>query len=253
MQPGVLTLGACSGSGPTNVLHADGGRTGFEPGLADQLAAVLGLSVQWMTLEWADLYGALAGGRIDGILYNQTITAARRELADFTRPYGVFHEAVLTVAGSNIRELDDLAGRRLGAIERTNNHVLAQAIAGDGVVSYPANAEGFDQMLEDLRRGRIDALVDNEIWLGPYTAEGFQIAFTIRTGNVYGIAVVRGSALRTPLDDAISAMERSGVLEALWQQSFPGIPYDRPQAEVEHDLDTLRALLREPAAIRVNH
>ncbi|UKA60516.1 substrate-binding periplasmic protein [Arthrobacter sp. FW306-2-2C-D06B] len=246
-----LTFGGCSGSGPTQLIGSDGERSGFEPAVAEAIGRQLGVGVRWKTLEWTDLYPSLEDGRIDGVFYNQAITPERLEKADFTEPYGVFHEAILVAKDSPVRGLPDLVGLRVGAVRQTTNLTLAEAIPGAEVVPYAPSVEDFHTMVDDVLLGRIDALVDDELFLEQYVAKGYRIAFTVKTHNPYGIAVRKDSALRSALNGALRTVRESGELEQIWNSAFPHTPYEQPTPKPDNDHASLRAILAGPDAIRV--
>ena len=75
-----------------------GRRDGYEPAAAALVAAELGVGWSGRVLAWADFYPALADGRVDAVWCGQGITDARRELADFSRPYAIFDESLVVRA-----------------------------------------------------------------------------------------------------------------------------------------------------------
>ncbi len=249
---GQLTFGGCTGSGPTHLIDDQGQRTGYEPAIAAALARDLDLELHWVSLEWTDMYPTLEAGRIDGILYNQSITSERRQHADFTIPYGNFDESLLVRHDSSIHTPSDLIGRRVGAIKGTTNMRLALSLGECEVVGYDPGVEEFHAMVDALRLGDIDALVDDELYLRQYLSQGFRLAFTVGTGNPYGIAVRRGSALTGVLDTALIRLQDSGELERIWAESFPDVAYRTPELHPERDIAALAELVHSPATVRLN-
>jgi polar amino acid transport system substrate-binding protein len=247
--PPHLTLGSAAESGPTHEIGADGTHTGFEPSIAGALAARLGLEVRWVVLEWWDLYPALEERRIDAILYNQSVTPDRMEKAAFTPPYGVFHESVMTRRDSGIRSPADLRGKRVGALVATTNMELATAVDGAEVVEYAGSVASFMQMVEDVRTGVLDALVDDEIYLAKQESAELHRAFTVRTGNAYGMASRLGEDLSAALATAMAEVRDSGELQRIWEDSFPGHPYERPVVGPVRSQAEMRALLAGPANV----
>ena len=56
----------------------------------------------------------------------QGITAARRELADFSRPYAIFDESLVVRADNPSASPYELQGQRIGAIAGSTNLALAE-------------------------------------------------------------------------------------------------------------------------------
>jgi polar amino acid transport system substrate-binding protein len=244
INPGELTLGACPISGPpVHTIDEHGNHAGYEGNLATAIAGELGLRLRWEMADWADLYPALDSRRADAILYSQAIIPARRKLVDFTRPYGLFHESFLVLAGSDLQGPRDLSGERIGALGNTSNSRLAYAIDGAEVVEFPAGKEGFDGMLEALRSGDIAALVDDEIFLERFQERGFRVAFAVRTKNPYGIACRKGSGLLEPLNEVLADLHKGGRLEEMWHDAIPRHPFDPPEPQPDRSVEDLRAIV----------
>jgi polar amino acid transport system substrate-binding protein len=194
----------------------DGSRHGFEPAVGAALAGALGRPLEWVFLRWADFVPALEAGDCDGVLCGQAITPERQERVDFTRPYAVFDEAVLVRAGDVVGSPADLAGRRVGAIAGSTNMALARTFAGAEPVGFDGTgADVFAEMLDALRAGEVDAVVDDEPAFAGLADPGFAVAFTCPTGNAWGIAVRKGDPLRAELDAALKQLDLIG-LRACW-------------------------------------
>lgn len=242
VEPGVLTFGACwVNAPPLHIIDENGEHSGYEPAVARALCDLLGVGLRWVSVDWSKLYPTLDAGRIDGVFYNQSITPERLARADFTVPYGLFSESVLVMPESPVRVPADLRCRRVGALAHTSNEELAEAFDGADVVPYPASGNGFYAMLKDLHDGRIDALVDDELFLRPF--EGYRIAFSVPTDNPYGIALRKGSdPLRHALDGALDGLVNGGKLERIWNECLPPELYVPPRRRTgQHDLQRLVA------------
>ncbi|MEA2180524.1 MAG: polar amino acid transport system substrate-binding protein [Solirubrobacteraceae bacterium] len=205
-----------------------GARPGYEPEVAELLAAVLGRPLVWVLSPWAGFADALDAGAGDAVLCGQGITDARRERVDFTRPYAVFDESVIVRAGSGIASAADLAGRRVGAIAGSTNMALAETFAGAERVPFGgATDDVFGEMLDALRDGGVDAVVDDDVALLPLAGDpAFDIAFTVATRNEWGLAVAKARpAWRDELDGALSTLVADGRLETAWTRWMPELAF----------------------------
>jgi len=192
----------------------DGTRHGYEPAVGEAVAAGLGRPLEWVFLRWADFVPALEAGDCDGILCGQAITPERERRVDFTRPYAVFDEAVLVRAGDPVRGPADLTGRRIGAIVGSTNMALARTFAGAEPVGFDgASDDVFAELLDALRAGEVDAVVDDEPAFLGLADPGLAVAFTCPTRNAWGIAVRKGDPLRGQLDDALGRVDLNALLE----------------------------------------
>lgn len=229
-QPGSLTLGCGDLHAPPlfELMQPDGSRAGYEPAAAALIAAVLGLHVTWVPLEWSDFYPALHERRVDAIWCGQGITAARQLLADFTRPYAVFNESLIVRPECTVTAPDQLAGLRIAAIAGSTNLALAETFPGVELVPFDgATADVFGDMVAAVRSGAVDGFVDDDVVMVPLDlAPDLRLAFTVETRNQWGVAVRRGDdPLREALDAALAVVSADGRLQAVWQRELNGLPW----------------------------
>ncbi|MBD2102650.1 ABC transporter substrate-binding protein [Leptolyngbya sp. FACHB-261] len=224
VTPGCLTFATCSfDTRPMAYLDGDA-RLGYEPDIARAVCARLGLKPVWIDMPWADFYPTLAAKQCDAIWFNQAITEDRLARADFTRPYGLFDESVIVKQDSPVHTPQDLAGLRVGALVASTNQRLAESYGDVQIVTFPGSDNVLAEMLDALRAGTIDALVDDELVL--VTAEqedpSLRIAFTEPTRIPYGIAVRKGDAeLLEALNYTLESLIAEGTLPQLWAHWIP--------------------------------
>lgn len=211
-----------------SLASADGSRQGYEPAVGALLADTLGWDLEWVFLPWADLLPSLDDNRADAVLCGQSIIPTRQAAADFTEPYAVFHESVLVRAGDRSASPADLRGQRVAAIAGSTNLALAETF--DGAVTVPFGGQSddvFGDMLTALRSGAVDAVVDDDVVFVPLAdSPEFDLAFTVQTGNRWGIAVSKSRpSLLDALDEALALVKADGRLHAAWKQWLPTLEY----------------------------
>lgn len=227
---------ACIDSEAAPLFHrasADGSRDGYEPAVGALLAEALGWDLSWVFLPWAGLLPALDENRADAVLCGQGITPARQEVADFTEPYAVFHESVLVRKGSGVTCAADLAGKKVAAITGSTNMALAETFADAVTVGFGGESDDvFGDMLAALRSGAVDAVVDDDVVFVPLAGDpAYDLAFTVQTGNRWGLAVAKSRpALTRALDAALASLKASGQLEAAWNEWLPALAYPFAQS-----------------------
>lgn len=230
---GILRL-ACIDSEAPPLFHradASGTRSGYEPEVGALLAAELGLALEWVFLPWAEMIPAVRRGAADAVLCGQGVTEERAALVAFTRPYAIFHESVLVRRDDPSTGPADLAGRRVAAIAGSTN--LALALTFDGIEPVPfdgGTADVFGDMLAALHSGEVDAVVDDDVVFVPLNSDpSFRLAFTVRTGNRWSLAVAKDRPdLLTALDGALSRLTTDGRLATAWNKWIPSLPYPFP-------------------------
>ncbi len=210
------------------LIRTDGTRPGYEPDAAALVAERLGLELAWRPLEWSSFYPTLHAGEVDGIWCGQGITDHRRTLADFTRPYAVFNESLVTRIESTVSTPEECAGLRIGAIAESTNMALTETFPD--VIAVPfdgATDDVYADMIAATRSGEIDGFVDDDVVMVPLDDDPeLRLAFTVETRNQWGIAVRKGDdALREALDGALGAIIADGSLEAAWRRHMPDLPW----------------------------
>ena len=207
---------------------AGGRRIGYEPAVGALLADTLGWDLEWVYLPWAGMLPSLDDGRADAVLCGQRIVPTRQAVADFTGPYAVFHESVLVRAGDVVTSPEGLRGRRVAAIARSTSLALAETF--DEAVTVPFGGESDDvlgDMLAALRAGDVDAVVDDDVVFVPLADSAeFDLAFTVQTGNRWGLGVSKSRpSLLDALDEALAAVKADGRLAAAWDEWLPSLRY----------------------------
>jgi polar amino acid transport system substrate-binding protein len=206
----------------------DGVRDGYEPAAASLVAESLGRRLEWVLRPWVEMVDALNAGQGDAIWCGQGITAERRRRVDFTRPYAVFDESLLVRAGSGLSSPDELAGRRIGAIAGSTNMTLAETFEGAELVPFGGQSDDvFGEMIDALREGAVDGIVDDDVALVPLAGDpDFEVAFTVPTRNEWGVAVAKARPeLRDELDRALADAIVDGRLGECWQRWLPELEY----------------------------
>ena len=208
---------------------ADGHRDGFEPAVAQLLADELGRPLEWVIMPWGDMLRSVRAQEVDAVLCGQGIIPSRQRQVDFTRPYGVFHEGVLIRRGEGVHGPGDLVGKRVAAIADSANMTLAQSFEGADVVPFGGESDDvYAEMLAALRAGDVDAVVDDDVVFVPLGESDptFELAFTVRTGNRWGIGVApdRPETL-AELDGALTRVLDDGRHRKVWDTWLPSLDY----------------------------
>jgi polar amino acid transport system substrate-binding protein len=213
---------------PPLILASDGQRDGYEPEATQLVASVLERTVEWVFRPWAEMVPTLLGGGGDVVWCGQGITEERSKFVDFSRPYAIFDESVLVRAGSGIESPDGLRGRRVGAIDGSTNMVLAKTFPDILPVPFDGSADDvFGEMVQALRDGDVDAVVDDDVVTVPLDREAdLEVAFTVPTRNAWGVSVAKHRPdLRAAIDRALEAVIAEGRLQAVWDRWMPDLKF----------------------------
>ncbi len=105
---------------------------------------------------------------------------------------------------------------------------LAQTFTGAVTVPFGgASDDVFGEMLAAPSAGQVDAVVDDDVALVPFGDHPeYETAFTVATGNRWGIGVAKDRPeLLAELDAALAAVIADGRLEQVWRQWMPTLAY----------------------------
>ncbi len=228
LTPGQLTIAASDFDARPMSYLENGERLGYEPAVARAVCAKLGLVPRWQNLPMSEFYSTLHAGQCDVVWFNQAVTADRLSHSRFTRPYGIYNEAVIVRADSPICTADDLRGMKLGGLADSTNLALGEQFAGVTLVPFPGSDQVLPEMLAALRAGDIDALVDDELVLitAAEADPSLRLAFTVETRHPFAIALRPADEdLQQALDQTLEALLSDGTLAELWSQWIPWRPF----------------------------
>ena len=169
-------------------------------------------------MAWDDMLPAVQDDRGDAVWCGQGIIPERAAVVDFTRPYAIFDETVLVRKGDPARSAVDLAGYRVGAIEGSANMRLARTFDGAELVPLRRRGRLRPACWRRRREREIDAMVDDDVVLVPLGEDPrYDVAFTVRTRNPWGIGVAKDNpGLRAELDAALGAVDRRRQPGTVW-------------------------------------
>lgn len=227
---------------------------GFEVELATLLGQRLGRQARPAQGPWDKLLELLRRGDFDVVINGIEYAEEKKRVVALSRPYFAAPE-VLTIRRGDAkapRSLSQLTGRAVGTLPSSMAERIARG-AGADVRTYEG---GQDEVYDDLRLGRIDAvLLDEPVahYYGDIDA-GFE---TLRDGFgavEYAVAVrPDDTVLLGQLNAALDAMARDGTLRALYARWGVWTPETARLFGVEHGTSHGPAVEWERWRVAVGH
>ena len=212
-------------------------KTGFEGGLVYALAAEMGFSddqVVWVRTGFEEVI--TAGPKDwDFNIQQYSITEARDEVVDFSNPYYVTRQALVTFKGSQyetVSSIDDLKDAKLGvALGTTSFDFVEDVIKPDSEVAVydenvdveaAMNADQLDGMVVDLPAAYYMTAVqiENGVIAGQFE-EG------AAAPDEYGMLFAEGNPLVSCVNAALNTLIDDGTvkdLEDKWLTQDGGVP-----------------------------
>jgi len=221
----VINPGTAPGFPPFEYTE-NGELVGFDVDLAEAAIERAGYEVgEWTEIEFESLIPALTQGNLDLIAAAMTISEDRQETIAFTNPYYESDQAVLVAEDSELspESADGLADQRVGAQSGTTGQDEVDALVEDGTVAADDRRQydNYTLGVQDLENGNVDALII-DIPVARNFADGraVTIAFTIETGEVYGMGMRQDDDRLADINDALAEIQEDGTYEELVTEWF---------------------------------
>jgi ABC-type amino acid transport substrate-binding protein len=183
----------------------------------------LKLEVVWIE-DFSDIIDALLRGEGDVIASTLTITHERSRVVDFSAPYFSTRVVLVQRQGSNLDDLDSLAGKTAVTIAGTRYEEVLSGIS-ELDLTYVVSEE---EMYAFLAAGKADALATdsaNFLWVGR-DHPNLELAQALSDREFYGMAVRKGDPLKRQLDAHIEMLMADETFWNFVAESFGEIVAD---------------------------
>ena len=231
-----IRVGMSGGYFPFTFTRADE-LQGFEVDFMRAIAEETGDEVEFVTMSFSGLIGALESGRIDTVANQITITPEREAKFAFTQPY-VYDGAQVVVKAGNEDEItgpESLKGRSVAVNLGSNFEELLRNLPYADEIdirTYESNIE------QDTALGRVDAFVMDRVSSAQVIAESpLPLALAGQPFDEIRNALPfrnddEGQALRDRVDAAITTLKENGKLAEI-SQKWLDADVTRPLAETD--------------------
>lgn len=189
---------------------------GFEVDFMNAIGEEIGADIEFETMSFSGLVGALQSGRIDTIANQITITPERQEQFVFTQPYVYDGAQVVTREGNDeITGVESLKGRSVAVNLGSNFESLLNELPYADEIdirTYESNIE------QDTVLGRVDAFVMDRVSASQVINEkDLPLELAGKPFSTIENALPfrddeEGRALRDRVDQAITSLKESGRL-----------------------------------------
>ncbi len=197
---------------------------GFEVDVMIAVGEELGRPVEFETMSFSGLIGALQAGRIDTVANQITITPEREAAFLFSQPYVIDGAQVVVREGNEeIGGVEDLPGHSVAVNLGSNFEQLLRELPTASEIdirTYESNIE------QDVALGRVDAFVMDRVSTATIIQESglpLQLAgppFSEIRNALPFRDDEEGRALRDEVDGALTALREDGTLRAISERWF---------------------------------
>ena len=225
-----LTIATTGNAPPMTMVSPDGTLSGFDVALCTQIAENLGLTPNFVRVDFAATIPGLKSNRFDMICSAVARTPARLESPDLfmSEPTIENFSTLVVDKDSAIAVVDDVRNHRVGVVRGGQEGQLLDTLFGAEVIitSYP----GIAEELLDLKNGRIDAVAMN------FTTASFHVGnepelkalspgFVLEGISPYmhGLVVSRNQpGLLEAVNAQLAELQTSGAMDALKAEWITG-------------------------------
>ncbi|MBZ9772242.1 transporter substrate-binding domain-containing protein [Mesorhizobium sp. CO1-1-8] len=212
---------------------AAGKFTGWEPEILAAICADQQLDCTIMGVSWDGLIPALTSGQIDMIMSSMSITPKRQEVIDFSDKY---YNSPIFVVGAKDAKFDatpeGLAGKTIGLQTATIQEAYAKKYFTHSTVkSY----KSFDEVLQDLVAGRIDATMAESPYIEKFVEEAGAACCDVKGAvkpdvEIFGPGVGAGfrkgeTALKDKVNQGIKNIRANGTYDKISTKYFKSSIY----------------------------
>ncbi|MBJ2120099.1 transporter substrate-binding domain-containing protein [Arthrobacter sp. MSA 4-2] len=208
---------------PPFEFEENGEYTGFDMDLMKEIAKGLELELEVQDVGFDGLQSGavIAAGQCDVGASAMTITPEREENLTFSEPYYDSLQSLLVPADSDVKTVDDLAGKSVGVQQGTTGETYTRenVPADTKVVAFPSDAE----MYAAIQAGNVDALLqDLPVNIG-HTEDGkFTIAEEYKTDEQYGFAFAKEGSeeLVSAVNEQLGELRDNGKYQEIYDTYF---------------------------------
>lgn len=195
---------------------------GFDIDLWAALAKHLNVTYKLQPMDFSGLIPGLQTKNIDVALAGIGIRDDRKEVIDFSDPYYESGLSILVAENNTtITKASDLAGKTVSVKTGTVAvDFMKQEVPQAKLRLFP----NVDNAYLELATGRVDAAVHdtpNVQYYANTTGKGrVKMVASVKSGDFYGIAFPKGSALVPKVNEALKTMRVNGEYQAIYTKWF---------------------------------
>ena len=180
-----------------------------------KIAEKLGLKLKIEDMKFDSIIASVQNGGADIGVAGLTVTDERKESVDFTSSYATGVQVVIVREDSEIKTIDDLAGKKIGVQLSTTGDIYASDDYGDeNVIKYN---KGADAVLA-LKGGEIDAVIIDDQPAKVFVSqnEGLKLLDSEYVTEEYAIAVSKDNkGLRDEINVALEELIADGTVDEI--------------------------------------
>lgn len=219
-----LVIGVDDKFAPMGFRDEQNNLVGFDIDYAKAAVEKMGYKAEFQPIDWGTKESELISGRIDLIWNGYTINDTRKQLVLFTKPYLKNSQAIMTKKDSTISKLADLAGKNVGLQSLSSAADALNANEIKAKIKVVTEFKDNVLALSDLKIGRVDAVVIDEVVAEYYMAkekDTYRLLDESLAPEEYGVGVKKGNEdLLNKLQTALDELNKDGTAAKISEKWF---------------------------------
>jgi glutamate transport system substrate-binding protein len=205
---------------------------GFDVDLGTAIAEELGVTPVFREAISDNRIPFLQNGEVDLILSTMTITTDRDAEIDFSRPYYIAHQRILTPTDSDIQGIEDLGGKKVCTVLGSTGEATLKKDAKD---AKRTTVDSYSECLELLQNGAVDAEISDDVILAGQVIQddSLHLVGDFLTDEPYGVGIPDGQTdMQGFVDGVIEGTFEDGTWDELyeeWVGQYTGEEADHPE------------------------
>lgn len=224
LQEGKLMVGMEIGYPPMEYFDTDGATPiGFDVEVSKAVADYLGLEIEYVDTSWDGIFAGVNTDKYDVIFSCVSITPARQEEFNISKPYVSNHTVLIVPNDSEIDSMEALNGHSTAVqAETTADDYMKEHSAEIGVELFQ-----YDKVIncfDDLKTGRVDSVFTDSVVAAYYLgdeAANYKTVWENEELEPIGFCVKKGNdKLTEKLEEAIDALYADGTIASIAEKYF---------------------------------
>ncbi|KAA0969797.1 transporter substrate-binding domain-containing protein [Aureimonas fodinaquatilis] len=222
---GKIIVGVDIGHPPYGMLDANAKEIGSDVETAKLLAEDMGVALEMVAVSGASRVPFLTSDRVDMVISSFSITDERKQVVDFSRPYGVVPVVVATPASMGVKSVDDLSGHAVAAVRGTTTDLALTKLVKDSgakveIVRYEDEATANTAVITGQQQIIATALSSANSIAEQNPNLGLEVTIELAAFPM-GIGLRKGDDdLRAWTDEWVSTNLHNGKLNDIYKKYF---------------------------------
>ena len=224
LSAGKIRVGVNPTIPPTALYNDENELDGFDVNFAKEIASMLGVEVEFVTVGANDRVPFVASGKVDFVMGAMTRNSKRAMVIDFTVPVTTEANAVLTVEGKPFATWKDLNSPDVTVVE-VRGTTSADFVKNNLPEANLLLLDDHPSLVTAIAQGRADASINVVALETKYMENHPDVQWKVLPTpvNVYynSLGVAKGNdSLKDWLNVAIFELQSKGFVDDLWKEWF---------------------------------